>query len=340
MRIGMNVMHAALAAILALPALTCFGQSEDALEEVIVAGRQPGPPLWRISHGDSVLWIFPLPDLVPKKMIWDSSRVERVIGDSQEALSPPDVEVEMSKLMLFNPLNIVRGVRLSNRITRNPNDATLEEVVPPDIYARFSALRNEYFPRYRRIEQMRPLVAGAMMVNLIHDEHDLVAGDDIERQIRRLVRRDREIAQTTIETSLVLEGNFRELAQRLETMVASLSPEQELACFEAQITRMESDLPAARRRANAWALGYISEFRNITLPGSDEDVCTNLMLASSEGETLEDLIARQNTQWLEAAETALATNPSTFATLSLATLLLEDGPIADLKAKGYEVREP
>ncbi|HEY0963909.1 MAG TPA: hypothetical protein VGE69_16285 [Pseudomonadales bacterium] len=29
----------------------------------IVVGRHPGPPPWRVSSGDNVLWIFP--DLAP-----------------------------------------------------------------------------------------------------------------------------------------------------------------------------------------------------------------------------------------------------------------------------------
>ncbi len=328
-----------LAAGTMISALPCFGQPEQPLEEIIVAGRQPGPPMWRVSKGDNVLWIFPLPDLVPRHMIWDSSSVEAVIADSREALSMPDVDIEMSKLVMLNPINIIRGVRLGNRIRGNPNEATLEDVVPEELYVRFSALKAEYFPRHGKIDDMRPVMAGATMVDIIQRESELVSGEEIAKTIRRLTRRNKDMKRTAIATSLNLEGNFRTLAQRIETVMASLSPEQELDCFEAQLTRMETDLGAARRRANAWALGDIDEFRRIPLPGSENDVCTAMLLASSEGETIEDLIARQNRQWLDAAETALAGNRSTFAVLRISTLLLEDGPIAQLKAAGYDVRE-
>jgi len=336
----MNIKRLMLAAGILISALPAFGQPERPLEEVIVAGRQPGPPMWRVSRGENVLWIFPQPDLVPRQMIWDSSSVEAVVADSQEALSMPDVDIEMSKLVMLNPINIIRGIRLGNRIRENPNEAKLEEVVPEELYVRFSALKAEYFPRHGKIDDMRPVMAAATMVDIVQRESDLVSGAEIGKTIRRLTRRNKDIRHTEIETSLTLEGNFRSLAQRIETMMASLSPEQEVTCFEAQVTRMETDLGAARRRANAWALGDIDEFRRIPLPGSDNDVCTGLMLASSEGETLEELLARQNRQWLDAAETALARNRSTFAVLSISTLLQADGPITQLKAAGYDVREP
>lgn len=50
----------------------------DAPEEIIVTGRQPGPPLWKVSSGDRVLWIFPYLDWIPKDMIWEDDRAARV----------------------------------------------------------------------------------------------------------------------------------------------------------------------------------------------------------------------------------------------------------------------
>jgi hypothetical protein len=44
--------------------------------------------------------------------------------------------------------------------------------------------------------------------------------------------------------------------------------------------------------------------------------------------------------WLAAAETALGTNKSTFAMLSMSELLNPDGLVASLRAKGYQVDEP
>jgi hypothetical protein len=63
--------------------------SLDELGEVVVVGRLPGPPLWKISKGEHVLWILPLIDAYPKKMEWESARVEALIAQSQEYIERP-----------------------------------------------------------------------------------------------------------------------------------------------------------------------------------------------------------------------------------------------------------
>ena len=44
--------------------------------------------------------------------------------------------------------------------------------------------------------------------------------------------------------------------------------------------------------------------------------------------------------WLDAAEKALAKNAVTFATLPMGEILMPDGYLARLQARGYEVEAP
>ena len=64
-------------------------ESLEVLEEVVVVGRLPGPPLWKVTNGEHVLWILPLVNLYPKKMEWESTRVEALIAGSQEFIFMP-----------------------------------------------------------------------------------------------------------------------------------------------------------------------------------------------------------------------------------------------------------
>ncbi len=309
-------------------------------EEIVVVGRQPGPPLWKVSNGDKVMWIFPYLSTIPKDMIWETDKVEKVIAESQEGLSLPSQNATISPLVMFNPINIFRGVRLARRMSHNPDDATLEEVLPPELHTRFAALQAKYFPREDALDDMRPMVAGGRMTSLILEEEGLVDGGDILKTIRRLKRRNRDMVLTEITVSVEIEGGYRDLADRAQTMMDSLSPEQELACFEQQVTHMEQDLEHMKSRANTWARGYVDEFRNIPLVGEEADACIELMVGTSEEEFIVDINTRMNQMWLDAAEKALATNQSTFATLNINDLLSPNGLLSQLKAKGYEVREP
>jgi hypothetical protein len=310
-------------------------------EEFVVVGRQPGPPLWRVANGDNVLWIFPYLSPVPEDMIWETDKVARVVAEAQELILMPRQGASASPLLVLNPINLFRGWRLAKRLTRNPDGATLEEAVPPDLYARFAALQARYFPRDKDFEDLRPLIAGGRMVSIILEEEGLVSGDDeITDSLRRLTRRNKDAVRTDVSVNVALEGNYRELARRAETMVESLEPAQEVACFEQQVLHMEQDLEYMKSRANAWARGYVDEFRQIPLVGEEGNACVDLLAASSERELILDIDARIRTMWLQAAERALATNASTFAILPIDTLISADGLLSQLKAKGYEVREP
>lgn len=313
---------------------------EESLEVVVVTGRQPGPPLWRVISGDHVMYIFPKLSPVPKGMEWESGRVERVLAASQEAMLEPNVEADFSTRILFNPINIFRGMRLVNRLSANPDDATIDAVLPPELYARYEALKLKYFPREDEPEEMRPIFAGAMLSERILREEGLDTGNGIEKEIERLIRRTDDIVETQIEVTADLTGSFSDLAERAERLVASLPPELELECFEQELARLETDLEDMKSRANAWASGRIDQFRGIPLPGDVNDACENMLFESSEFETLDQLVTELDRLWLEAAERALATNSSTFAVLDIVELLGEDGLLAELKARGYEVVEP
>lgn len=318
-----------------------FSQDENLPVEIIVTGKQPGPPMWRVKNGDNTLYIFAWLPLIPKDIFWESVRVEQVIAEADEYITQPEVDVDVSPLVMFNPINIFRGLGLAKRISRNEDKATLEEVLPPELFVRFAALKAQYFPKNKKLEKMRPLVAGGQMVSTIQKEAGLVPASDVGKKIQRLVKRNKNIKVTEVRYEMRLEGGFKDIANRVEVLMDSIPWELELSCFERQITQMEEDIGEMQHRANTWAQGYIQEFKYIPLTGDDDDDCVNMLRVSSEQETMEDTWAEVSGTWLDAAELALQNNKTTFAVLDFSQLLLDDGLLAQLAARGnYEVLEP
>jgi len=316
--------------------------TDDMPEEIVVTGRLPGPPLWKVSNGDKVLWIFPYLDWIPKDMLWDSERVARVIAESQEVLELPERGVSVSPLVALNPINAVRGGRVIDRLERNPDGGTLEDNLPPALYARFAALQARYFPRMRDIVEQRPYVAGRRMSFIIHAREGLVPGDDILKAIRRLVRRNRNIERTEISVRVELDGGYREVVARFKAIYESFPFELEQACFEQQVRHMEQDLDAVKSRAYSWAQGYLDEFRNVSLTFDESNACDELFEGASSAarDTWGRTPARLSRMWLDAAEKALTMNASTFAILPIDELLAGEGVLRQLRARGYVVREP
>ena len=105
--------------IAVLAQTTAFAQSNqpdtaEEIEEIVVTGILPGPPLWKVTNGEHALWILPLVNLYPKKMEWESARVERLIAGSQEDIATPYVARIAATL---NPISIIRLMGVHDKTT-------------------------------------------------------------------------------------------------------------------------------------------------------------------------------------------------------------------------------
>src|SRR5690606_3279016 len=208
--------------------------------EIRVTARQPGPPLWRVTHGENTLWILPLVSAIPRGLQWDTTRLERILGESGEFIHAPDVDLDISRLVMLNPVNWVRGYRLAKRLGEHPEGKTLEESLPPELYARYAAIRDRYFPKERKdYEQQRPaFVAGRMLQRVLEAER-LDGGSGVRKELQRLLRKQRKLVRTEVGVEERLEGGFGALRDRAVALVDSLTLDQELQCFAEQVERIE-----------------------------------------------------------------------------------------------------
>jgi hypothetical protein len=115
----------------------------------------------------------------------------------------------------------------------------------------------------------------------------------------------------------------------------------DVECLSQTMGRLESDLDALRRRANAWAVGDVAALHSMSIhePGP---ACLNAVMSAAvlEKYGLKDLPQRIADLWIENAESALDKNTSTFAILPVSQLLDPHGWMERLRAKGYVVEEP
>ena len=135
--------------IAVLAQTTAFAQSNqpdtaEEIEEIVVTGVLPGPPLWKVTNGEHALWILPLVNLYPKKMEWESERVERLIAASQEYIARPYTGHITATL---NPISIIRLMGVYNETTHLQDGKRLADILPPDIYQRYLKLKALHFPR-------------------------------------------------------------------------------------------------------------------------------------------------------------------------------------------------
>ena len=305
------------------------------LAAVVVTGVQPGPGLWRVSrrdpaNGEHVMWVLGTLSPLPRGMQWQSRELEQVLGESQQVLLPPSVQVKadvgfLGKLFL---LPSAYGAR------KNSDGQTLQQVLPPPVYARWQVLRQKYLPDDRGIEHWRPIFAAQELYKKAIKANDLSRNGGVQASIDALAARH-GVPEVSTSYQLVIEH------PRAAINAFKASAPHDTTCFIRTLDSVEHDMPAMKARANAWATGDIQGLRE--LPDSARhDACVSSLVGAGFAQSLglDDVPARQAALWLGAARKALAGNAQTFAILPMDELLKPDGYLAKLQAEGYEVEAP
>jgi hypothetical protein len=302
--------------------------ASSTIEEVTVSGEQPGPGLWKISKDGHVMWVLGALQPLPKKMSWRSRSVESAVAESQELLLAPQVDAGIGFFRGMTLLPSMLGAR------KNPDAAKLREVLPPDLYARWLALKARYIGRNEGIEEWRPIFAARELYEKAIAKSALTTQSDVVPVVTKIAKRHGvEVIEPTLEIEIDEPGQAIKQFKK--------SSLQDIACFTATLDRLETDLEAMRARATAWATGDVDTLRGLPYPdqfGACGAAILNSPIVQERG--LQDVPQRVEALWLEQAQAALARNEVTFAILPISQLLRADGYIAKLQARGYDVVAP
>lgn len=300
------------------------------LPVVVVSGVVPGPGLWKVSKDGHVLWVLGTLSPLPRAMQWQSREVEQAIAGSQQVLLAPAVKLKadvgfLGKLFL---LPSAYGAR------KNDDGETLQQVLPPPVYARWQVLKQKYLGDDRSVERWRPLFAAQELYKKALKANGLSRSGGVEASVDELAKR-RGVPELPTDYPVLIEHPraaikaFRQAAPRDTT------------CFIRTLDSVEHDMPAMTARANAWATGDLQALHE--LPDSDRrDACVAAITGAGFAQTLglDDVPAKQRAVWLAAARKALAANAQTFALLPMDELLKPDGYLAALQAEGYQIDAP
>ena len=293
------------------------------IEEVVVTGVRPGPPLWKVTHNDHVLWVFATLTPIPQHIEWDSEAVEFIISKSTAYLKPPEIFVTVR-----NPIKGIGYWRRLSKLKKLPNKQTLEQVLTPELSAQFENIRAQYAPRNRSIRTLRPSFAAE---KLLDEAVRTVGLTDATRQVTRPLRKMAKRYDLSI-----IESAAEAPVEDLFTVLQRLSMATESECLAATLRSIEQDMNAAAKRANAWADGDASALLAMDYPDVEGN-CTKVIFERPEAAVLQQQVDKI---WLQNAETALQQNSVTFAELPIRDVVHSQGLLARLAAQGYTVSSP
>jgi uncharacterized protein YbaP (TraB family) len=299
------------------------GTSGSMLDEVNVVGERPGPRLWKVTHGEHVLWVLGTLDHVPKRMTWRSRQVEAAIDQSQELLAAgPSLDAHIGPILAVRLYVQWRGMQ------RDPDRTRLQDWISPALYARFETLKTRFDAHDGRIEELRPPFAALRLYQHALDTIGLTRTNEIEHTVVAIAERHR----------IPVEHPQVRVDDPLDTLkqVRALSPASEVDCLETTIQRLETDVPSMRERAVAWASGDVDRLRELPYPNQLEACISDL----SASPRVKQLVASASEAWMTAAESALERHRVSFAVRPIYDLLSHDGPLARFRAQGYRIEGP
>jgi uncharacterized protein YbaP (TraB family) len=331
----------------------------EELDTVLVTGEQPGPGLWKVSRDDHVMWVLPVYAPLPKGMTWRSKQIEARIAESQEVLLGGKVAIRPN-------IGILRGITLvpaALKAGKNPGGQTLQQVLPPDIYARWLVLRQKYIGKDDDIEKWRPVFALSQLQSKAMEKNGLEGNFGVYVVVHLAAKKHKVRIHQLPDVERVIK------LEDPRGMLKAADKVENLECFILGLDAMEPGIERARTRANAWARGDIAKLRELErgdiaklreLEASGrkiQDECGNAQLAtmvageSADAARVRKLMAdftwhaqwagvQAQNEWVAAAQAALQKNKSTFTILGLNDVLNPEGTLEKLRKLGYTVEEP
>jgi hypothetical protein len=327
-------------ASLLLIAAPCSATEDEPLEEIVVTGEFKGPGLWRVIRPGNtahVLWIVGDPFALPKRMQWKSRDIEAIALGSQEILRDATVSMKPDE-----EIGVLRGLTLVPALMRarkNPDDKTLAELLPPDLYARWVTQKELYLRGTKGLEDWRPLFAADRLRGRAFDKLGLRERGVVWDVIGKLVEK-RKVPINTPTIPFVVKR--AEVRGKIKEFSRESLPDIE--CFRAtlDLTEALANREVETERAQAWARADLETLASLPPLPNPYLPCAMAVLGSQVAREVipEDIRAQTEKLWIDTAVASLDKNSSTFAIVSLAKLTRPDGYLARLRAAGLEIVPP
>jgi hypothetical protein len=240
----------------------------------------------------------------------------------------------------------------------NPKGIELKDRVAPDAYQQWERLKRKYiFRRGSSVEKLRPAFAASELrsqalvrTGLSSPKPEAVVWPVVQRLARQ---HKLEVLEPEVRMSIHVDKPREVIARFREAQL------NDAECFAKSLARLEEELAVMKSYAAAWASGDLEALRRI--PPADptldcEQLLRTLLL---NGSLLEQLgtpetagnaqrarvefargLATVNAVWANTVEDALRDHSSVFALVPLGALFDADGPLRELRERGFVLVEP
>lgn len=302
----------------------------QAMNTVEVKGVLPGPGFWKVSKGDNSVWILASIRPVPKRMQWETIKLERKLVDAQVLIGSPSVKLD-ADIGFFGKIGLLPSLL---KARKNPDGKTLQQILPPATYQRWLVMKQKYIGNDQGIESWRPIFAAQELYEKAIAKAGLSNDGVVWPKAEKLAKRaEVRINRPEINVNIGDPKKFIKAFNRNSL--------DDVSCFEKTLDSIDRDVQFMAERGRLWAEGDVAGLRRISqddFSGTCIDALLGSGVAKSAG--LEDVPARVRNTWLAAVEESLNRNRSAVAVINIAELIRPGGMLDRMRAKGYAIIEP
>lgn len=279
------------------------------VEELVVTARLPGPAWWRVTDGDTVVYVMGVPSLAPKRMQWDRTIFERRLKGANLVILPfVNVKVKTAGAVgtAFNLMRLRSGGPYENRLD-------------PATRARFVAVRTRLGFDARRYATTNPLAAGVQLAVDYRDRSQLTNMDPA-KLVRLLAQRQGvTVREKSYDMGAQLGGVLR-----TPVSIGRL-------CFDEVLAQAEAGPGVTLAAAQAWAEGDVRGALE------NERTYERCLAMTSGGRAYDE---RMKADTAAAVAAALETPGHAIVLAPLRPLLAQNGVLDRLRNQGFTVKTP
>jgi hypothetical protein len=314
--------------------------ANEPIEEVIVTGEFPGPGMWKVTRADApghTLYIVGAHPPLPKRMKWKSREVETVVLRAQEILLDAGVNMKPDKeIGMFRSLTLLPAAM---KARKNPDEATLREQLPPDLYARWQVQKKRFLGSENGVEKWRPLFAANKLHKEAVDDLGLRESGMVWEVVGKIARKHKIRVNSP---SLKFTFPAADIKSKIKEFQREKLADTECLAVTLDLTEALSDTATQARRAQAWATADLATLQSLPALPNPSLPCAMAVLSSetAKGIVPADIREQLHALWIDSAEKSIAAHETTLSIISIDKLVREGGYLARLREKGYEVEAP
>ena len=285
--------------------LVALGDFAFAADEALPT--QATPALWTVEKDGKTLYLFGSIHLLPPSIKWRRPEIDAAIAASKVFVFEAPVDGGAAGAM---SAFIETGGKL-------PDGTTLQDVLPPDLYAQVedAAWKVNYPPM--ALKQFRPWLVAVSLELFSY----IKAGFSTWYGVDRLIESDAKLSGHTVDYLETVEGQL--------SFFSRLDRKTEIAYLRETVRSLTEEPNSPNDLVAAWASGKPEKMIGLL----DEAFAKVPALRAQ-------LLVARNKNWLPKLEAMLASPETHFVTVGVGHLVGPDSVVAMLKGKGYKVLGP